>query len=76
MLSYPATIPLSSRTLTTSPNASAATVSSADPGGGAWNPAGRRCSLSPTCVTATPTPASRPASRSASPPLGATCKKR
>lgn len=45
MLSYPATIPLSSRTLNTSPNASAATVSSTDLVGGAWIPAGRRCWL-------------------------------
>lgn len=57
MLSYPAMIPLSSRTLNHLADRIAATVNSADPGGGASTPAGRRCSLSPIYATATPTPA-------------------
>ena len=42
----------------TSPTASAATVGSIDPGGGASTRDGRPCSPWPTCVTATPTWAS------------------
>jgi hypothetical protein len=76
MLSYPTTIPLSSRTPEPPrPVAFAPTVSSGDPGGVAPTPAVKPSSLLRICVTAIPTDASPPVSRSGWPPPGATSKK-
>jgi len=72
MLSCQATIPLSSRTV----NHLAERIRGhRKQRRSRWrhlDPGSRPCSPWPTCATATPTPASRPASRSAWPPPGAT----